>query len=217
MMTTTPQKERYLAERAGYATGIGIRTGIGGLLGYGAKKTLEGVGYVLDQFNNVVLPAAAQADQRVGKVIVEQGGKIGEAIVEVDKVQGDIWSNIFGRTPEQQKKWREEHGLEAPGYLEDPKTTVTVQVDARPVLQPTHYQQEFGHYGDGFLTAGLLLGGLWGMLRGWSPYRRAKQQRQLLRTQQALLSETQDLNGRIATLEQRSPRENTLEIGVKDQ
>lgn len=208
-MTTSLKKEHYLPERAGYATNIGIRTAIGGALGYGAKAALEGVGYVLDQFNNVVLPAAAQADQKVGKVIVEQGGRVGEAVIQVDKFQGDIWSKVLGRTPEQQKKWREEHGLEAPKYIDEPKTTVTVEVAPRAPLQPTNYQQEFSNYGDGFLTTGLLLGGLWGMIRGWGQYRRAKQQKQILRTQQAVLEETQALNQSVAALKQRFPQTGT--------
>ncbi len=214
-MTTPPHKERYLPERAGYATGIGIRTAIGGALGYGAKAALGGIGYVLDQFHNTVIPAAAQADQQVGKVIVEQGGKVGEAAIKVDKAQGDFWSKMFGRTPEQQKKWREEHGLEQPKYIDEPKTTVTVEVAPRPSIQPTRYQQEFSQYGDGLLTTGLLLGGLWGMVRGWSPYRRAKQQKRILRTQEAVLSETQALNQRVAALGTRIPQGTPLEDRVE--
>ncbi|GEM_PF-5673711 len=224
-MTTTPRKERYLPERAGYATGIGIRAGIGGALGYGAKMALSGIGYVLDQFNNVVLPAAAQADQKVGKVIVEQGGKVGEAVIKVDKAQGDFWSRAFGRTPEQQKKWREEHGLEAPKYIEEPKTTVTVEVASRPVptLQPTHYQQELGHYGDGLLTTGLLLGGLWGAIRGWSPYRRARRdktiihgQEQILRNQEAQRLATESLKTRLDAMEPHiNPNKISLETKVE--
>ncbi len=203
------KRESYLPERFGYATHVTLGAALGGILGYAAKAALEGVGYVLDKFHNTVIPAAAQADQQVGKVIVEQGGRVGEAIIQVDKAQGDFWSKVLGRTPEQQKQWRQEHGLEAPKYIDEPKTTVTVEVAPRVPLQPTNYQQEFSHYGDGFLTTGLLLGGLWGALRGWTPYRKARQQKQILRTQQAVLEETQALNQRVAALEQRFPQNGT--------
>ncbi|MBS3144765.1 hypothetical protein J4208_04225 [Candidatus Woesearchaeota archaeon] len=206
---TITRKERYISERVNYILGMGVRAALGGVLGYGAKKALEGIGYALDQFNNVVLPAAAQADQQVGKVIVEQGGKVGEAIIQVDKFQGDIWSKMLGRTPEQQKKWREEHGLEQPKYIDEPKTTVTVEVAPRAPMQPTTYQQEFSQYGDGLLTTGILLGGLWGAIRGFGNYRKAKQQKQILRTQQAVLKETQALNERVAALEKRFPQNGT--------
>src|SRR3989338_3858487 len=176
---TTPKRD--ILPETMYGLGIASRAAVGGLLGYGAQKVAEGLGYVLDRFHNVVIPQSAKADQQVGKVIVEHGGDVGKAVIAVDKAQGDIWSRIFGRTPEEQKEWRERHGLEEPSYLgkTEEGTTVTVEMAPRTIPEPTRYQEQFNTMTDPLVIGGMLAGAAYGLLKGGTSYieRRATRRR----------------------------------------
>lgn len=193
-------RKRDLFPEMMYGANIAGRAALGAGLGYLAKKGAGGLGYALDKFHSDVIPRAAEADEKIGTITVEQGGDIGEAVIAVDQAQGNLWSKIFGRTPEEQQEWREKHNIEDPSYLSKEGTTVTIEMAPRSASEPTTYQQKFNEMADPLVVLGLLAGGAYGFLRGGATYVRDCLRR---RYDQRQTREREDLSKRIAVLEER--------------
>ncbi len=203
---TKGKKEYFIREKMNYGLDILIPACAGGIIGYGLNGALNCVGTILDRFHKEFIPSVSRTDQKVGKVIVENVPVIGEAIIKVDKVQGDFWSKVFGQTPEEQKKWREKHGIQESGYL--PSTTkVTIEnlenitTSAQVIQQPYNYKKEFKETADFVLPTTLILGAIYGLIKGFRRYNDSKRQRELINETKNLRDEIKELEMRILRAE----------------
>ncbi|HLD13025.1 MAG TPA: hypothetical protein VJB87_05560 [Candidatus Nanoarchaeia archaeon] len=177
---------QYLPEKLVYSFDIVKGAAIGGLIGWGA-------GVFSDAMHNTIIPEAAKVDEKVGEVMVEKGGKAGETVIGVDKKVADVWDRVLGRTPEEKKAWREEHGIKEPKYLEQVDDKPRTQ-EQPPALQPSHYTSSW-------LALGLGIGAAYGALKGLGNYVRGKRERDLITATQEnsrLLRISRDLESEVA-------------------
>ena len=170
-----PYKPRW--ERAEF---IG-RTGLGGVAGYalgkGGELALVLYDKVTDLYNIVIIPSAARADEKATQVIEQIPG--GKTAIETDKQMSGFWERLLGRTPEKQRAWRQEHGLEpktetgqstqqSQGY-----TTGTQQPYQPPAMQQSKLAESYGYP---VVAAATLLGALYGAAKGASRYLSARRE-----------------------------------------
>lgn len=197
----TKRKEYYIRERIGYGLDILIPTTISGGVGYGLGKVSDKAGLILDRFHKELIPSLSRTDQKAGRIIVENIPVVGEKIIEVDKVQGDFWSKVFGQTPEKQKEWREKHGIQESSYLPSTTKVIIENIESATttaqVVQPHDYRKEFNQYNDLILQWSLAFGAIYGLLRGFSKYNYSKRQRQLINETQNLRDEINGLENKI--------------------
>ena len=160
-----------------YATDIAIPAAVGTVVGYG-------IGFVGDLMHNKIFPAAARLDEKVGKIMVDVGGKAGEKTIAIDKKVGSLWDKILGRSEDDKIAWRKEHGIPEPKYLE--KVDGKPRSDEVPELQPSHYTSTG-------LMLGLLAGTAYGACKGfgkWVDRKREKRKIYALEEQTKLLEKS---------------------------
>lgn len=179
----------------GYGLQIAAGTAVGGVMGgaldYGLNK--------LNEYKQIAFQTAKRLDDKAGHMIAEKGGPVGETAIEVDKAQGNLWSRIFGITPEKQREWRQKHGLEQPTYTQKPEEktqTVTVVQQPEPVPVPKYEGSNLG------LTIGLLAGAGYSAITHLSGYLRARRERNTKNALTNLQEETTALNNRLTKIEE---------------
>lgn len=174
------------------------RTGLGGVVGYtvgkGGELALVVYDKIRDLYNIVIIPSAARADEKATQVIEQiPGGKTG---IETDKQMSGFWGRLFGRTPEKQREWRQQHGLEQKAEIE--QSTQTSQGYKTETQQPYQPPAVEGSklaesYGDPIVAIATALGALYGAAKGASRYLSARREAAIINAVHRLENRLEEL------------------------
>ncbi len=134
-------------------------TGVGWLAAEGIQK----LGKAIDQGLPVALRNFQTIDNKVGKAIVETGGKPAKVAISVDKGIKDLWGRVLDIDEEQRQQNRETLGLSEPIYLKGE----TIQQSTQPA-EFHYFEQKAQQISDPLVTIALgfgLVKGAYNMLK----------------------------------------------------
>ncbi len=177
---------------------FGGRIGLGGVMGYalgkGGQLALVLYDKVTDLYNVVIIPSAAKADEKATQVIESLPG--GKTAIEADRQMSGFWERLFGRTPENQREWRQQHGLEQRTETEQPQTEQPAyKTETQEPYQPPQVQNSrlADSYGDPIVAIATTLGAAYGAAKGASRYLSARRQAAIINSNRTIQAKLADL------------------------